>query len=115
MNLQHVLTIFCVLHSPVCTDEDEEHIKSSCQKMLQEGEKLTKEDFISTPMWIDTYESCATPPGYEIYNRVEKLKEIIFHINKDDEFLMLQILTKARSLLRCQVSTSNGIVYATNQ
>ena len=85
MNLQHVLTIFCVLHSPVCTDEDEENIKSQCEGILKDSSKLDKDEFINLPMWIDNTEGCATPPGYEIYNRVEKLKEIIFHINKDDD------------------------------
>lgn len=39
-------------------------------------------------MWFDQYEACVTPQGYEVYDRVEKLKEIIFEINKDDDEML---------------------------
>lgn len=85
MNLQHVLTLFCLLNSPVCMEENEESIKNYVENMYKEERKLEKDEFINIPMWFDEYETCPTPQGYEVFNRVEKLKEIIFYINKDDE------------------------------
>ena len=82
MNLNHVLTLFCILYSPICNEEDEAMIKQ--QIFENNSNKVDIETFINLTMWFDTYESCETPPGYKEYNRVMRLKEIIFNINKDD-------------------------------
>jgi hypothetical protein len=47
--------------------------------------KVGKEEFIRFPMWFDKDESCISLPGYEVFDRVAKLKEILFDINKDDD------------------------------
>lgn len=85
MNLQHVLTFFCILLSPVCTEENETDIKNFVGSNLKDFVKLDKEAFIKTPMWFDNYEGCIVPQGYEVFDRVERIKEIIFEINKDED------------------------------
>ena len=88
MNLQQVLTYFCIIQSPICTEDNETEIKNAAGPYLRDFIKIDKENFMKLPMWFDSNESCITPQGYEPYDRVEKLKEIIFEINKDEDEML---------------------------
>lgn len=85
MNLQWVLTIFCILTSRVCSEKDEYELKNSAGPYLKEFVKLDRDSFVKLPMWFDDNETCPTIQGYEVFNRVDILKGIIFDINKDED------------------------------
>lgn len=103
LNIRFIGTYFSLLTTKVCSSDDEQQIRKECGKFinLYEDEKVSKDDFVKIPMWFDKDEDSPTLHSknkdinyslliivYENFNRVEKLKEIIFDINKDEDEMM---------------------------
>ena len=49
-----------------------------------ESPEVTKEQFIGLKFWFDENEKSLTLPNHEDFHRDEKLKEILFDINKGE-------------------------------
>ena len=69
------------MNSKPCNDLNENQIRAT----LKDKVKVTRDEFVYFPMWFDKDESCISLPGYEVFDRVVKLKELLFDINKEDD------------------------------
>jgi len=92
ISLKKVAVTFCVLSSPLPTEEQLKEYKDILieKKLEQQGNDffIGKNTFNKVPAWFDENEKSIDKPQTHPYPRIQNLKTILFDIMKDDDCLL---------------------------
>ena len=86
VSLNQIGTYFALLSNNVPSEDETKEIINQLEQIINyyESPEVNKEQFVGLKFWFDENEKSLTLPNHEDFHRDEKLKEILFDINKGE-------------------------------
>ena len=86
VSLNQIGTYFALLSNNVPSEDETKEIINQLEQIINyyESPEVNKEQFVGLKFWFDDNEKSLTLPNHEDFHRDEKLKEILFDINKGE-------------------------------